>query len=133
MSSLIQAMALLDRECAAHGVASADVLRLSLVLEELFTNTVHHGHGGDCDEPVCMGWSVRPHEVVFHYADRAPPFDPLPRARSPAPVDGPDENDVARPAVGQLGLILVGQLTESLHHAYENGWNILHLSLRRGA
>jgi anti-sigma regulatory factor (Ser/Thr protein kinase) len=137
MASLPEAMALLGRECAAHGVAQADELRLGLLLEELFTNTVHHGHGGDCDEPVYLGWNVRQQEVVFHYADRAPAFDPRPlaQARAPAARDGREEIDMAQQPVGQLGLVLVGQISDKLHYAYEGGWNTLHLHvrLRRGA
>jgi anti-sigma regulatory factor (Ser/Thr protein kinase) len=133
MASLAEAMALLGRECAAQGVDSADELRLGLLLEEIFTNTVHHGHGGDCDEPVCLGWTVQPQEVVFHYTDRAPPFDPRPlaQARAPAARDASDDSDVAQQPVGQLGLVLVGQLCEILHYAYEDGWNTLRLHLRR--
>ena len=38
--------------CAQARLARDKCLRLNLVLEELFTNTVRHGHRGDCEFPV---------------------------------------------------------------------------------
>src|ERR1041384_1611982 len=37
----------LERFCADAGLGGDQCLRLNLVLEELFTNTVRHGHRGD--------------------------------------------------------------------------------------
>lgn len=125
MASLAQAMALLEDHCEAQGVAAADTLRLSLVLEELFTNTVQHGHGGDCDEPVCLGWQVEPEHLVLEYADQAPPFDPCTPAMAQVPSETAD-----RP-IGKLGLMLVGQLCESLTYRYEQGRNTLKVRLVR--
>jgi anti-sigma regulatory factor (Ser/Thr protein kinase) len=125
MASLSQAMALMEADCEAQGVAASDMLRLGLVLEELFTNTVQHGHGGECDEPVCMSWAVEPEHLILDYADHAPPFDP--RAAAAAQVSA----EVADRPIGRLGLMLVGQLSESLHYAHEEGQNRLRLRLRR--
>ena len=47
----------LEGFCAESGLARAAYLRLNLVLEELFTNTVRHGHRGDCDAPVWIAVS----------------------------------------------------------------------------
>jgi anti-sigma regulatory factor (Ser/Thr protein kinase) len=125
MASLAQAMALLQDHCEGQGVDAADTLRLSLVLEELYTNTVQHGHGGDCDEPVCLGWQVETDHLVLDYADQAPPFDP----RVPAMAQTPPKVE-DRP-IGGLGLMLVGQLSESLDYRYEQGRNTLKVRLRR--
>jgi anti-sigma regulatory factor (Ser/Thr protein kinase) len=125
MASLAQAMALLEDHCGAQGVDAADTLRLSLVLEELYTNTVQHGHGGDCDEPVCLGCQVEPEHLVLDYVDQAPPFDP--RIQAMAQVLPKVED---RP-IGGLGLMLVGQLSESLDYRYEQGRNRLKVRLRR--
>ncbi len=132
MANLSEALAMLARECEAQGVATEDVLRLSLVVEELFTNTVQHGHGGDCDEPVCMGWHAEPQHLVLRYADRAPAFDPRPQALAPLHPDDTESGDVLQRPVGRLGLVLVGQLSQSLDYAREEGWNTLRLRLRRG-
>ena len=41
------------RSLARHyDVSETEVLRLMVVVEELFTNTVEHGYGGECDEPI---------------------------------------------------------------------------------
>ena len=56
--------------------AHHDCLRLTLVLEELFTNTVEHGYGGDTEEPVQIACDVEPGRVAVTYEDGAPQFDP---------------------------------------------------------
>ena len=33
--------------CARHGIARNDALRLTLIVEELFTNSMAHGYGGE--------------------------------------------------------------------------------------
>ena len=38
--------------CTRQGIGREHCLRLNLVVEELFTNTVRHGHRGDSDAPV---------------------------------------------------------------------------------
>ena len=54
-----------------------DCLRLTLVLEELFTNTVEHGYGGDSEAPVQITCDVERGRVAVTYEDAAPRFDPL--------------------------------------------------------
>ena len=50
--------ALADAEAFARGfadlqkLAHGDAMRLTLVIEELFTNTVKHGYGNETDSPV---------------------------------------------------------------------------------
>src|SRR3954467_95733 len=77
----------LEGFCTATGVEREHCLRLNLVLEELFTNTVHHGHGGDSDAPVWMMLSSDHEGVHVIYEDTAPPFNPYarPPARPPPP------------------------------------------------
>ena len=84
MASLAQAIAFVEAFCADRGVAASDGLRLSLVVEELFTNTVMHGHGGGSDAPVRLGLRADASQLELSYEDSAPPFDPLDHlARSP--------------------------------------------------
>ena len=80
------------------------MLRLTLVAEELFTNAVEHGHGGDADAPVRLALAFEPGRLRLLVEDRAPPFDPIAHARS-----APPEHAVALDArrVGGLGLLLV--------------------------
>ncbi|HWP77683.1 MAG TPA: ATP-binding protein, partial [Methylomirabilota bacterium] len=44
--------AFLGEVCSGAGLGRDTCLRLTLLVEELFTNTVVHGHGGDSEAPV---------------------------------------------------------------------------------
>jgi anti-sigma regulatory factor (Ser/Thr protein kinase) len=98
------------------GFGRDDVLRLRLILEELFTNTVRHGHGGDSDQPVDVVLDVTPGQIRLTYEDTAAAFDP----RTPPP-QGPAEE---RP-VGQLGLVLVRSMARELSYERIAGRNRL--------
>jgi serine/threonine-protein kinase RsbW len=128
MDSLAEATAFVEAFCADRGVAQNDTLRLALVVEELFTNTVMHGHGGGSDAPVRIALRADPLRIELSYEDSAPPFDPLDHvARSPIDPTA----DVADRPVGQLGVALVVSLVEHASYAHEDGRNRLRLALRR--
>jgi serine/threonine-protein kinase RsbW len=127
MDCLGQAIAFVESFCAERGVARADMLRLSLVVEELFTNTVTHGHGGDSDAPVRIALGADARELELAYDDTAPPFDPLAHAaRSTAAIEG----DASERQVGQLGIALVAGIASQVGYVREDGWNRLRVVLR---
>jgi len=128
MESLADAIAFVEAFCADRGVAANDGLRLSLVVEELFTNTVVHGHGGGSDVAVRLALRADASHVELSYEDRAPPFDPVAHATQ-APVD-PAAPLAERP-VGQLGLALVVDMAERISYVREDGCNRVLLALRR--
>ena len=76
--------AFLEGFCAEAGVERERCLRLNLVLEELFVNTVQHGHRGDCDAPVWVGLEADAGGVHVTYEDTAPPFNPYARLEKAA-------------------------------------------------
>jgi anti-sigma regulatory factor (Ser/Thr protein kinase) len=128
MDSLPEAIAFVEAFCADRAVAGSDGLRLSLIVEELFTNTVMHGHGGDSDAPVRIGLRADPIHVELSYEDSAPPFDPLEHvARSPVDPTA----DLADRPVGQLGLALVVSMAERAVYVRADGCNCVRLALRR--
>jgi serine/threonine-protein kinase RsbW len=89
-------------EAAVAGMSDRLSMRLRLVVEELFVNTVTHGHGGDCDAPVEVTIVVEDDRVVLTYVDVAPPFDPF------AHVHGPESGvPLEDRTVGRLGVFLV--------------------------
>ena len=49
--------------CAMNGVPRKACLRLTLLVEELFTNTVVHGHGADSEAPVYLAIALQPGSV----------------------------------------------------------------------
>jgi anti-sigma regulatory factor (Ser/Thr protein kinase) len=103
---------------------------MSLVVEELFTNTVVHGHGGDSDAPVRIGLGVDPLHLELIYEDTAPPFDPL---RDVTRSESELERGVAERQVGQLGIALVVGMAVRASYLREDGWNRLRVTLQRQA
>jgi len=130
MAALSAAAAFTRDFCERHDVGRDDALRLTLIVEELFSNTVRHGYGRDSDESVRIALAVRDRRVAMLYEDRAPPFDPL--ARMSAPPESLADPVETR-AVGGLGVHLLGQLVDDAHYAYEHGSNRLWLTLACGA
>ncbi len=130
MTSLPEALAFVEAFCAEHAVARDDALRVTLIVEELFTNTVVHGHGGGSDEPVRIALGADTRRLELEYEDCARPFDPV----AGGGVTAQDlDADVADRPVGQLGLALVLSLADDASYVRENDLNRLRLVLSRKA
>lgn len=114
----------LEAFCTATGVGRDPCLRLNLVLEELFTNTVRHGHGGDSDAPVWVSLARQGKHVRLTYEDTAPPFNPYAKL----PVAAPDAPVETR-KLGGLGVLLTREMAASREYAYLFGRNRIRLSL----
>ena len=128
MTSLPDATGFVEGFCRQHGIGRDDQLRLTLVVEELFTNTVEHGHGGDSDAPIRLNLRVAAAELALFYEDAAPPFDALAHlAEQPPGLDEP----LGTRSAGGLGIHLVQQLATSARYAHEDGRNRLWIVLRR--
>ena len=92
-------------ESSIAGMPSRLIRRVQLVVEELFVNTVTHGHGGDCDAPIDVSVSLDGDHVTVVYEDTAPAFNPFASAESPDPAASLEAR-----GVGHLGLLLISQL-----------------------
>lgn len=114
----------LEGFCAESRLPRAAYLRLNLVLEELFTNTVRHGHRGDCDAPVWIAVSRSGDTLSVLYEDKAPPFNPYARLTEPV-VD----TTVSMRKIGGLGVLLTKELAASRDYAYLFGRNRIRLTL----
>ena len=99
-------------ESAIAGMDARLVMRLRLAVEELFVNTVTHGHGGDSDAPVEVTVRIAEEQVVLDYVDTAPPFNPFARIERPDAAAA-----VEARSVGQLGVFLITQLAERCDYA----------------
>lgn len=128
MAMLAEMTAFVEGFCLERGIGTGDRLRLTLVVEELFTNTVVHGHRGDGDAPVDVSLSNDESGVTLLYEDSAPPFNPL--AAAPADPRALANAVESRP-VGGLGVLLVDQLVRDARYAYEGGRNRLWLRVPR--
>jgi serine/threonine-protein kinase RsbW len=111
--------------CTREGVDREHCLKLNLVVEELFTNTVRHGHRGDSDSPVWISVDSRPAAVHVTYEDTAPPFNPYALF-----ANAPDTTLSLR-RVGGLGVLLTRELASTRDYAYLYGRNRIRLTLRR--
>jgi len=112
-----------DAFCSEAQLGEHHCLRFNLVLEELFTNTVRHGHGGDSDAPVWITLSATPESVKLTYEDTAPPFNPYGQ-----PPDAQADTTLERREPGGLGVLLTRRLAASREYAYLYGRNRIRLA-----
>ena len=117
--------AFVEAFCAETSLGEDHCLRLNLVLEELFTNTVRHGHRGDCDAPVWMTLDTRAGAVEVTYEDTAPAFNPYARL----PAGSPDTTAEMR-KIGGLGVLLTRELASTRDYSYLFGRNRVRLRMR---
>jgi serine/threonine-protein kinase RsbW len=113
-----------DVFCEEAQVAKDVCLKCRLVLEELFLNTVKHGHKGGSDAPIWIRLSANDGKLAVTYEDRAPPFNPFPA----------DREDIVRTiernrTEGGLGVILMHDLAEAATYSYLFGRNRIQITI----
>lgn len=111
MGALREVRAFIESICREATIARNDTLRIALVAEELFTNSVKHGYGGDSARQVWLTLQPDSGACRMIYEDAAPPYDPFTDRAEPDP-DVPLE---AR-RVGGLGVLLVSRFSRG--HEY---------------
>ena len=126
MAQWPRALAFVEAFCRRVGIEHDDMLRLALVVEELFTNAVEHGYAGDVDALMRLELTHEPGRLQLFIEDSAPAFDPLARERGRMVDLGADID--GRP-LGGLGLVLVEQLAAEARYAREQGCNRLWITL----
>ena len=109
------------------GMGARLSMRLRLVVEELFVNTVTHGHGGDSDAPVDISIRLAGDRVVLTYVDVGPPFDPFSETPTPAVDAGLDDR-----RVGGLGVFLVTRFASRYEYARAGEANRVTVELPAG-
>jgi anti-sigma regulatory factor (Ser/Thr protein kinase) len=124
LEELKNARAFIEDFCRGAQVARETGLKANLVVEELFLNTVKHGHRGGSDAPVWITLSAAGGEVSLTYEDRAPPFNPFASATREML-----EALVETKREGGLGVILAHGLTASADYSYVFGRNRIRLTL----
>jgi len=122
-SSALPAVTAFVAEIGARaGVPPGSCQKLTLLVEELFTNTVVHGHRRESDEPVRVELEVEPGRIALTYEDTAPPHNPF------EDVQPPDETaSVEERLVGGLGVLLVATLAPDVEYRRAEGKNRIHL------
>jgi serine/threonine-protein kinase RsbW len=118
------ARAFVEGFCDSAQIERNRCLRANLVLEELFLNTVKHGHRGGNDAPVWITLSASGGEVSLTYEDFAGPFNPFARAtREMLEALAESRRE------GGLGVLLAHGLTATADYAYVFGRNRIRLTL----
>lgn len=97
-----EALNALDAVC---GAGHALLGRARIVLEELFTNTIKYGYGGESERPVRLSFRLES-ALTFVIEDEAPAFDPTAWAR---PAGSPER-------VGQAGIAMVMGLSSQVSY-----------------
>lgn len=125
MIGLIASLEVIDNTGAAWNLDPVLVSRVRIIVEELFSNTIKYGYGGECDRPVRLRLSADS-GLTLTYEDDAPPFDPTVLGR---------ENDASimdedRPE-GKAGIALVLGLCATAAYVPRLGGNRLVLTFIR--
>jgi anti-sigma regulatory factor (Ser/Thr protein kinase) len=122
MGALREVRGFIESVCREAAIARNDTLRIALVAEELFTNSVKHGYGGDSTMQVWLTLQPEDGACRLVYEDAAPRYDPFADLAEPnleAPVDAH--------AVGGLGVLLVARFSRS--HEYTRAGDRNRISL----
>jgi anti-sigma regulatory factor (Ser/Thr protein kinase) len=109
--ALPQVDAFLGEVCTEAGLGRETCLRLTLLVEELFTNTVVHGHGADSEAPIRLECEVASGRLALTYEDTGPAHDPFAQVMAPE-ADATVED---RP-VGGLGVLLVRAMAQQVEY-----------------
>ena len=123
-AGLRQALERLEGWCAGQGLARELALRLLIIVEELVTNSIKYGYGGECDRPVRLTLAAAGDGLELAYEDEAPPFDPT-AWRGPLP-------ESALSPVGRTGIALVLGMARAARYEPRPGGNRLVLRLAAG-
>lgn len=113
--ALPQLRAFVQRRGQELAIPAEVVMRLLVIAEELFINSVVHGYGGNSDHRIGVDLLDAGHEVELSVEDSAPPFDPFAGALS---AGDPRE----RPIGGQ-GLPLIARMSSRRSYARHGGRN----------
>ena len=119
-----KARAFIESFCRGAGLPKDHGLKANLVIEELFLNTVKHGHRGGSEAPVWITLSASGGEISLIYEDRAPPFNPF-AAATREMLEALAETR----REGGLGVILAHGLTATADYSYIFGRNRIRLTL----
>ena len=105
--------------CRVRGFATAIVLDVRLVTEEVLTNVVKYAYEGVGDHSVELRLSASPHSVRMEFRDEGVPFNPL-DTLAPDADSLTGERDI-----GGLGIHLARSLVDDASYSREGNVNVL--------
>jgi len=120
--AILSALEAAERFAVREQLAPIAAARLSVVIEELVSNTLRHGAGGG-DVTVWFTLTHADGSIRVDLADDAEAFDPTAEKQ----FDGPD-----RESGGGVGLALISAWAQEASYAREDGHNRMRLALPSG-
>jgi anti-sigma regulatory factor (Ser/Thr protein kinase) len=97
-------------------------LRAQIAVEELFANSIHHGYGRECDDPVWLSVACSDDSLHVTYADAAMAFDPLSGLK---PLSEISMTPLEERHIGGLGRLMVKELAHRCEYRRDNGCNVV--------
>jgi anti-sigma regulatory factor (Ser/Thr protein kinase) len=116
LPGLLEAIA---AQAAELGIAADDAVRLQLIVEELFSNTITHGHHGDSEHGVTLSLHYENGVATLHYEDDAPAFD----------ISKIGQKFASTAEIGGLGISLIRGMSKALRHQRRGPINITEVDL----
>ena len=117
--------AFVEQSCTRAGCSTRQRLRVILLIEELFTNTVQHGRGGAEPVPVNLTIMLADKELKVRYEDGARRYDPFQRFN---PKHSLSDTVELRP-LGGLGVLLIRELGKDVRYAWAKSRNCVTFSM----
>lgn len=118
-NALHAALDAIEQACDTWKIDKNLVSRARIVVEELFSNTIKYGYGGECEKPVRLTVHPLP-QLTLIYEDEASAFNPLDWKAKPDEALPPED----RP-LGLAGIAMVTGLSASTSYARRDGANCL--------
>jgi len=122
MESMAEIRTFVEAACTAAGIGREDCLKILLIVEELFTNTVTHGYREESESPVWIAFEPGDEGFTLRYEDAAPPHNPFGDFR---PTD--TAVLIAEQPVGGLGLRLIRSLARDAGYSREGERNCIRI------
>lgn len=114
-----------EQACMQAGCSASLTLRVLLVTEELFTNTVKYGQQGA--EPIAVTVTIAGGKTgtTVTYENNAPSYDPF---ADNAPGQNLDET-VRKRSIGRLGVLIIRELGKDVRYERIGDWNRITFTL----
>lgn len=118
ISDLTMLVTKLEKFFEENNISSVS-MPMTLILEELYTNTITHGASDGRDIFIEVNLGIDKNELVMTYKDNGIPFNVL-------ELPGPDLTaSIENREVGGLGVYYVKTLTDSVEYEYLEKQNVL--------
>ena len=122
LSYLHEVLTQVDEYLESQGCSQEFISETELIIEELFTNTVHYAYANSDHEPVCVFTLDEENGILkIRRIDYGTPFDPTQTEKPDTTLSYKERK------IGGLGMHLIRHYTDALTYRRKEGKNILTL------